>query len=486
MTSRRAGVTTVASGLLLCAALPPWGWWPLAILGVALLDRVLADEPRGSRFRRGWWAAVACFTPSMLWMGAFTPPGYVIAVMFYAGVTATACALCPPSAPGRWLALPGALVLAEGIRSRWPFGGVPVSTFALGQVGGPLVGVARVGGPLLLGLATTLAGVALAAVVARAVKAALVAWGTVALLLVLAAVAPRGHDIGTLRIAAVQGGGAQGTRLGDVDPDVVFHRHLDASALITTPVDLVVWPEDVIDVDGPVTDSTQGQQVAALARRLHAPVLVGAVEGDLAHPDRFHNAQVAFDAEGNAVDRYEKVRRVPFGEYVPLRWLLEPLAGVQLIQREALPGHDPPTLTIPGVGTMGVSISWEVFFADRARAAIGDGGEVLLNPTNGASFTGGLVQAQQIGSSRLRAVETGRWVVQAAPTGYSAIITPNGAVVQRTGISEQRVLEGDVQRRSGLTWATRFGDWPAVVVSLALMAGAWWLTRRGAASPVRR
>ncbi len=482
----RGGLLSVAAGLFICFALPPWGWWPLAIAGVALLDAQLADQVPWTRFRRGALAALATFAPSMIWIGAFTPPGYLVAVGFYAGMTGTACALCPPKAPARWLALPALLVLAEGARSRWPFGGVPVSTFALTQVGGPLAGVARVGGPLMLGLATTIAGIAVAAACRRHVVATSAAVGAVALLVVLAAVAPRGHAVGTVRVAAVQGGGEQGTRLADVDPAIVFQRHLDASRAVTTPVDFVLWPEDVIDVDGPVQNTPEGAEVAQLARRLHAPVLVGAVEGDLTDEDRFHNVQVEFDANGDTVDRYQKVRRVPFGEYVPLRWLLEPIAGSQLIEREALPGADPPTLAVPRVGKVGVSISWEIFFADRARAAIRAGGQLLLNPTNGASFDGAIVQAQQVGSSRLRAIETGRWVVQAAPTGYTAIITPNGRVVQRTSISEQRVIEGDVERRTGLTWATRAGDWPAVLACFALVAAGWFVTRRGAQSPVRR
>ena len=473
----RGGALAVGAGLLICAALPPWGWWPLAIVGVAVLDRALTEQPPWSRFRRGSLAALTTFAPSMIWIGGFTLPGYFIAIGFYAVMTGAACSACPPRAPGRWLALPALLVLAEAARSRWPFGGVPVSTFALTQVGGPLAGIARVGGPLLLGLATTIAGVALAAAARRHLAATAGALAAVAVLLGLAAIAPRGHAIGPLRVAAVQGGGEQGTRLADVDPEVVFQRHLDASKRITTPVDLVLWPEDVIDVDGPVQNTTEGAAVAQLARTLHAPVLVGAVEGDLQDDSRFINAQVAFDAGGNAVDRYEKVRRVPFGEYVPLRWLLEPIAGSQLIKRDARPGADPATLTVPGVAKVGVSISWEIFFADRARAAVRDGGEVLLNPTNGASFDGAIVQAQQIGSSRLRAIETGRWVVQAAPTGYTALITPSGRVVQRTSIGEQRVIEGVVERRAGLTWATRAGDWPALLACTALLALALMVAR---------
>jgi apolipoprotein N-acyltransferase len=74
----------------------------------------------------------------------------------------------------------------------------------------------------------------------------------------------------------------------------------------------------------------------------------------------------------------------------------------------------------------------------------------------------------------LRAIETGRWVLQAAPTGLSAIVTPTGDVVQRTSISEQAVLQQDVALRSGDTIATVIGPLPIVWLSVILVALAWW------------
>ena len=97
-------------------------------------------------------------------------------------------------------------------------------------------------------------------------------------------------------------------------------------------------------------------------------------------------------------------------------------------------------------------ISWEVFFGGRARDAVEHGGEVILNPTNGASYTGTIVQTQQVASSRLRAIETGRWVVQAAPTGFSEFVTPDGTVIDRTAVSEQAVIRHVVELRDGRTW----------------------------------
>ncbi len=100
-------------------------------------------------------------------------------------------------------------------------------------------------------------------------------------------------------------------------------------------------------------------------------------------------------------------------------------------------------------------ISWEVFFGDRGRAAADS--DVLLNPTNGASYTGTILQTQQVASSRLRAVETGRWVVQVSPTGFSAFISPDGDVFQRTGVSERRVItmDGPAAHRHDLVHVAR-------------------------------
>jgi apolipoprotein N-acyltransferase len=83
-----------------------------------------------------------------------------------------------------------------------------------------------------------------------------------------------------------------------------------------------------------------------------------------------------------------------------------------------------------------------------------------------------IVQSQQVASSRLRAIETGRWVLQAAPTGFSAVIAPNGTVQQRSGISEAAVLQQTVERRTGLTWPVRFGPWPALVLAAGLVVAA--------------
>jgi apolipoprotein N-acyltransferase len=116
-------------------------------------------------------------------------------------------------------------------------------------------------------------------------------------------------------------------------------------------------------------------------------------------------------------------------------------------------------------------ISWEVFFGGRAREGVALGAEMIVNPTNGASYTGTIVQTQQIASSRLRAIETGRWVAQAAPTGFSAFVSPDGEVVERTGQREQVVITRDIPLREGSTWYVSLGHRPFIVALLiALIA----------------
>jgi apolipoprotein N-acyltransferase len=472
----------LGTGVLLAAALPPWGWWPLAFAGLVCLDRLIADRPRWARFRRGAAVGLGLYVPSLAWMIDMTAPGYAIAAVAYAALFGLAATIVPATAPGRWVALPGAIALTELLRWSWPFGGVPLSSLAVGQVGGPLAPVLRVGGALLLVEVTVIGGVALAAALRRRWAAAGLAAAVVLVAVGVAAVAPRGREAGTLRVALVQGGGPQGTRAWNTDEREVFERHLEASEQVDTPVDLVLWPEDVVDIDSLDTDRERGE-LADLARELDATLVAGVVED--AGEDRFRNASVAFDADGEIVDRYDKVHRVPFGEYVPLRSLLEPFGGESLTSRDAVVGDQPALLETPA-GGLSVAISWEIFFGDRVREGVERDAEIVLNPTNGSSFSGTLVQTQQVASSRMRAIESDRWLLQVAPTGFSAVIGPDGRVHQRSAVSEQVVLHQTVGRRTGTTLYTRWGLGPALAVAVAGLAAAGWVEarrRRGHGAP---
>lgn len=448
--------------------MPPWGFWPLAVLGIAALDRLLAGRPAVHRLRRGCLVAAAWLLGATIWMWDFSPAGYLAANLVYSLFYGAGCALTPPGV-GRRPALVGWLVLIGYLRWRWPFGGVPLATLAHSGSDSPLAATARLSGSLTIVAVVAVAGVTLSALAERRWRSTLAGVSVIALASALAADAPRGRDTGSIEVALVQGGGPQRTRASGTDFAVVMQRHLDATATIGEEVDLIVWPENVVNVDGRFVDSPQLAQLADVARSRRAWFVPGIVEDG--RPGEFLNFSVALSPDGAIVDRYDKVRRVPFGEYVPMRAVFDRLAGDILPANEARPGTGPAVLDTD-LGRLGVAISWEIFFEDRSRDAIGNGGVVLLNPTNGASYWLTIVQSQQVASSRLRAIETGRWVLQVAPTGFSAVVNPDGEVLARTGVSEQAVLIAEVATRSGETWALRTGPWPLLALAAATVLAA--------------
>ena len=467
----------VGAGLLLTAALPPFGWWPLAFAGAALVVHVLDEQTGRRRALLAYAVGIGLLVPGLWWMSEFTAPGYVLAVLF----ESLLFAIGPFVARARWTLVAG-VVLSEALRASWPFGGVPVPTIAQTQVGGPLLQAARVGGELLLTAAVVVAGVAIVEAWRRRwVPAAACA----AVVLVIAAagfVAPRGERIGSLDVAAVQGGGERGTRAINTDESVVFQRHLDASEAVRDGLDLVLWPENVVHVDDPVAETAEGDALSALAAELGATLVAGVVIGGEAEQDAdvFINLAHAWGPDGEELDRYEKNARVPFGEFIPFRSIVESLADVSAVPRDARVGHGPGFLRTPA-GDLGVVISWEVFFADRARDAISTGGEVLLVPTNAASFSTAQMPALELAAARLRAVETGRDLVQAAPTGFSAFVEQDGEVVEHSDLGRRQVLHHTVDVRQGKTLYTRLGDGPLVVLAAAALAGSVLMRRRRAA-----
>jgi apolipoprotein N-acyltransferase len=102
-----------------------------------------------------------------------------------------------------------------------------------------------------------------------------------------------------------------------------------------------------------------------------------------------------------------------------------------------------------------------------------DGGTLIVNPTNGSSYTGTILQSQQVASSRLRSIENGRWVVQVSPTGFSAFVSPDGDVFDRTAVSEQKVVTRAVPLFSGRTWYSDIGDIPFLLLVMLAFGVSW-------------
>ncbi|MGI8809319.1 MAG: apolipoprotein N-acyltransferase [Acidimicrobiales bacterium] len=457
-------------GVLLAASLPPWpvstGAWPLGLIGAALLFVALDGRTGRQRLAVGMAAGLGLYLPGLWWMRDFSLPGYVVATLLQAGILAAGLALVGDRGWRRVAAFPAALVVVEAVRGGWPFGGMPISGVDLGQVGGPLAPAARIGGRLLLVALVGVGGVALVALVRRRWLVAGAGVAVVVALAVLGVVAPDGSVDRRLAVAVVQGGGPRGLRAVGRDPAPVLQRHVDATAGVRLPVDLVLWPEDVVDVAREVSATPEGATLSTLADSLDATLVAGVVqdEGD----DRFRNSAVPWGPDGIMYPRYDKVHRVPFGEWVPARGFFDRIADLSAVPRDAIIGRGPAVVDTP-VGRLGVVISYEVFFPERARDAVRSGGRVVLVPTNAASYRDAQIPSQQVAVARLRALETGRWVVQAAPTGYSAVVDQRGRVRSQGGLGGAEVLHAGVDLRTGHTLYVTTGSTPWLVVAALIL-----------------
>ena len=495
---RRGGVAlpSVAAGVGLALSLPPWGFWALAFPSAGLLWWRLAGLAPRTRLWAGWLAGLGCYVPGLWFTRAFTLPGAAVLMAAEALTLAVAC-LAVPRGPvwARALAFPTALTLAEAVRQTWPFGGLPIGGVYLGQADGPLLGTARLGGPLLLTALVGVGGVVVAVLATAGLDAArgrrrgavadlagLLTVGVVGLVALVgstavAAVAPDGGpSVGTVTAAAVQGGGLRGFRKSQVDPATVLAAAVAATDGLARrtagrPLGLVLWPEDVVSLDGPLDGSPEEAALGELARTLHSTLVVGVTETLSATV--YRNEVVAFGPDGTVVDRYEKVHRVPFGEYVPWRSFFAHLGDLSAVPRDAVPGTGTGLLTTPA-GPIGAMISFEVFYADRGRAAVRAGAQLLLVPTNTSSYAASQVPTQEVAASEVQAVQQGRDLLQAAPTGYSAWITNRGVLEARSTLGVRQVVGAVLHRRTGTTLYVRFGDAPVLIAALLALVAAWW------------
>jgi apolipoprotein N-acyltransferase len=493
----RVAATSVGAGVLLALSLPPWGWWPLGPLGAALLYWRLGGLPLRARLWSGWLAGLGCYAIGLAWSRAFNWYGAVVLILIEALFFAAAAGSTPPWR-GRAPAFVGACTLAEAVRLSWPFGGLPLGGVFLGQADGPLVELARLGGPLLITAGVWAGGVAVATFAAwlwgrlshvggpSVVGAAVVAGGIAALALAGSVAPDGGGPVRTLRVALVQGGGQRGLSKEEVSPTSVYGAQVAATAAVASarpPARLVLWPEDVVALDRPLAGSPQAAQLSLLARELGTTLLAGVTEP--ASTTTFRNEVVAWGPRGHVVGVFEKVHRVPFGEYVPYRSVVSHLADLSGVPTDAVPGHGSGLMRTPA-GPLGLMVSFEVFYAGRSHASVRAGAELLVVPTNTSSYSTSQVPAQEIAASVVQAVQTGRDLVLAAPTGYSAVVTQRGVVVQRSTLGARQILAATVALRRGLTVYDHWGDLPVLILSAIALAAGWarQLTR-GADAPTR-
>jgi len=180
---------------------------------------------------------------------------------------------------------------------------------------------------------------------------------------------------------------------------------------------------------------------------------------------------------------------VPFGEFIPWRPFFRLLSDqVDRVTTDMLAATNPPLIELPSqrlgrTVTLGVGICFEVAYDDIMRDAVYRGAEILVIPTNNASFGYSAQSTQQLAMSQLQAIATGRATIQVSTVGVSAVIAPDGTIVARTGLFTEDRVAAAVPLRTSLTPAVAAAGWPGGILSaaggaLALAGLAFGIARR--------
>ena len=477
----RLAIPLVGGGVIACS-LPPIGPWFLAPVGLGALFLISEDRSAACRARIGALVGIGQFSIGCAFALEFTGLGYVVLVGFESVLVALTCVAIPPRR-ARLAGFVGAVTLLEWVRYTWPFGGMPLGGITLSQSGGPFADVARIGGPLVVAAAAATLGAgfgslggAVLATTRHQPNTRSYVWGAIAIVasgIVAVAGAVTGDGGRAVRfasIAIVQGGGRRGVTSLEVPPTRSFGATAAVIRRVRGPIDLVVCPEDALALDGPLSGSRKAALFASFARRLHATLLAGVTIP--VDRTRFLNEIVAFGPNGAVIGRIEKVHPVPFGEYVPLRSLVEKIANLNSVPRDVIVGHNNGALSTPA-GRLAILNSYEAFFTGRGRNSVRAGAEILVVETNTSSYATSQAPAMELAASRLQAIAEGRTLVQAATTGYSAVISPDGSIEISSRLGRPSLISARVALRSGETLYDRLGDAWVVVVALVALSLAW-------------
>lgn len=374
-------------------------------------------------------------------------------------------------------AFPTAFVAGEYFRAQ-----LPALGFTWGGLGYALhddLGALRLAaftGVWGLSLAVALCNALLAEGIARVrqskAKSAML-WVGAALSVALPRILPPGLADGPeATIAMVQGNLPDNPGDPGSDDLTVLTNHVELTARLKPgSADLVVWPESALDEDPADRQDFQLLIDEAIARA-RAPLLLGtAIDVE---KERFRNVSLFYDEAGHRVGEYSKIHLVPFGEYVPLRRILAPLIPqLEQVPRDGIPGSS-FTLFEIGAGKFASVICFESTFPSLVRRFVDEGARLLVVSTNNSSFRRTSASEQHVAFSQLRAAEHRMWVVHAALTGISAVITPEGAVVDRTELFEPALLSPKVRFARETTLFARLGDWVPALLFIALLL-AWVL-----------
>lgn len=488
----RGEAAALCAGLLWPLGFAPNGLTPVPLLALALALATWCTATPWRAFGRGWLFGAGAYGAGVGWVYisihqfgnaglplALTMAGLLVAYLaLFPAVLASLIARIRPDAPAALpavvLLLAGGWTLLEWLRG-WLLTGFPWLAIGYSQIDTPLAALAPLAGVHGVGLAAALSAGLLWTLTRTAWRGRLAAllllaglWGGAWLAGGLYWSVPAGEP---LRVTLVQGNVSQDVKWLADERETTLARYAALTAE-NWESDLVIWPETAVPVFR--------DRVAGFLDRLERDALAHGTDLLLGIPvreedGRYYNAMLALGATPGI---YRKRHLVPFGEYLPfaaqLGWLLEFL---QIPMSDFSAGDaSQPLLRVAG-HPVGVSICFEDVFARDVRSTLPEAA-LLINASNDAWFGTSMAPFQHLEIARMRAVESGRWLLRSTNTGISAVIGPRGEVVARSPQFEVATLHAEVVPLAGATPFVLFGHLPVLLLSLVAVAAAVGLSRR--------
>ncbi len=505
--SRKPALLSLLLGGAAACGFAPLQLWPLTVAALALFMWLIHRAPSGkAALWQGWAFGVGHFTINNNWFQhAFDFQDKMPPVLGYAAPLALALYLAVYPAGAAWIAwrfrrqridagyvliFAAAWIVAEWLRSvmftgyAWdPLGVIwvpvqPVATLAAWIGTYALSGLTVLGAGLLLLL--PLRWAAIAGVAAGAVL------GGLQLTSYRGIEAPAKPD--ALRVRVVQPNVPQDER-GESDGEMMLAKLSELSGKPGPAPRLVLWPEGVVrdyfeDGYPDYAYLTHPVWLRWRMARLLGPQDLLMTGGTALQFDRMGraltatNSVFAVDHRARIVGRYDKAHLVPYGEYLPMPWLLKPIGLDRLVpgSMDFAEGPGPRALNVPGFGPIGIQICYEIIFSgqvvDRANRPRG-----LFNPSNDAWF-GKWGPPQHLAQARMRAIEEGLPIIRATPNGISAVIGADGRLIGTVPHETAGAIEVPMPEPLPPTLFSRLGNWLAALVAFGLAAAAIAIRRR--------
>lgn len=441
----------------------PYGIWPLALIGLAGWFTLLTQNRLKYRIFLSYFFGACLLLLNQHWTGVYVGNlPWLILSLSQAVIFIMPAFFVRKGAKYNQYLFALSYVSTELLLRTVPFTGFGWTRLSFTQVDSPLAVIYPIGGVALVALVLALVSSA------RKFRSLVIA----ALIPAVCWFIPTNvQNEEPISIALVQGGVVNLGLDFNSKPQEVFKRHLDQSISSIKPneVDLIIWPENAVDVDVN-TNPQVNDSIKNLSTILNTPILIGAVTKSIDGPK---NQSILYNSAKGQI--YTKRYLTPFGEYLPLRSVAEKVSKYSSQITDFKAGEQNTVFDVNG-NRFNTLICYELIndiFVAEAR------NNFLVVQTNNATFGDTSQLDQQLNIARVRALESAREIAYVSTTGTTSFISPQGKILSSLDKFKPATLKSQLNATQGLTYRQSFGHLVEPLAMIVLLGLLLLRVRRG-------